>query len=213
MTAGCSRRLSKGRTQACPVGDQIHGMALIQRVMREHRRVVYPLAIAMGINVVVYAAVVYPLSQRVANIEQRDRTAEEQLQAAQRDHAQAAGTLTGKDRASTELTTFYKDVLPSDLAGARRLTQLRLSRLARESNLKFIHATYEPMLERSKTLTRLKIEMALSGSYVDMRAFIHQLETAPEFVVIDNVELGEGAEGGPITVALHLSTYYRDTTS
>jgi Tfp pilus assembly protein PilO len=193
------------------VGDEVHGMELVQRVMREHRRVVVPLAIALGVNIVLYAAVVYPLAQRVANIEQRDRTAEEQLQAAQREHAQAAGTLTGKDRAAAELATFYKDVLPTDLAGARRLTHLRLAQLARESNLKFLHASFEPVAERNRTLTRLKIEMVLSGSYADMRAFIHQLETSPEFVVIDNVELGEGAEGGPLSVTLHLSTYYRES--
>jgi Tfp pilus assembly protein PilO len=184
-------------------------MVLIRRVVREHRRAVVPLAIALAINIVLYAAVVYPLAQRVANIEQRDRTAEEQLLSAQREHAQAAGTLTGKDRAAAELATFYTDILPSDLAGARRLTHLRLAQLARESNLKFLRATFAPVVERNKTLTRLKIEMQLSGSYADMRAFIHQLETSPEFVVIDNVELGEGNEGGPLNVTLRLSTYYR----
>lgn len=195
------------------MGDEVHGMTLVRRAMSEHRRVVLPLAIALAINVVVYGAVVYPLAQRVANIEQRDRNAEEQLLAAQRDHGQAAGTLSGKDRAATELATFYKDVLPSDLPGARRLTHLRLAQLARESNLKFLHSTFEPVSERNRTLTRLKIEMVLAGSYTDMRAFIHQLETSPEFVVIDNVELGEGAEGGPLSVTLHLSTYYRDTAA
>ena len=184
---------------------------LLQRVVREHRRIVVPLTIAFGVNVVLYAAVVYPLSQRVANIEQRDRTAEEQLRAAQREHAQATGTLTGKDRAAAELATFYKDVLPSNLAGARRLTHLRLAQLARESNLKFLRATFIPKLERNRTLTQLKIEMELSGTYPDIRAFIHQLETSPEFVVIDNIELGQGADGGPLNVTLHLSTYYRDT--
>jgi Tfp pilus assembly protein PilO len=193
------------------VADDLHGDTLAQRVLREHRRVVLPLAAALAVNVVVYAAVVYPLSQRVANIEQRDRTAEEQLRAAGRDHAQATGTLTGKDRASAELATFYKDVLPADLAGARRLTQLRLAQLARQSNLKFVRATFEPVNETRRTLTQLRIEMVLSGTYADVRAFIHQLETAPEFVVIDNIELGQGAEGGPLTVTLHLSTYYRDT--
>ena len=194
------------------MGDAVRGMALVRRVMREHRRAIVPLAILLGINVVLYAAVVYPLSQRVANIEQRDRNAEDQLRAAQREHTQAVGTLTGKDRAAAELATFYKDVLPSDLAGARRLTHLRLAQLARESNLDFLNASFEPIEERNRTLTRLKIEMVLSGSYADMRAFIHQLETSPEFVVIDNVALGEGAEGGPLTVTLHLSTYYRKPT-
>jgi len=193
------------------VASDVAGGALFQRVVREHRRIVLPLAIALGVNVIVYGAVVYPLSQRVANIEQRDRTAEEQLLAAQRDHAQATGTLTGKDRAAAELATFYKDVLPSNLAGARRLTHLRLAQLARESNLKFLNATFEPLEPRGRTLTQLKIQMALAGSYGDMRAFIHELESSPEFVVIDNIELGQGADGGPLGVTLHLSTYYRET--
>src|SRR5258705_2556464 len=149
----------------------------------------------------------------MANIEQRDRTAEAQLLAAQREHAQAAGTLTGKDRAAAELATFYKDVLPDDLAGARRLTHLRLAQLARESNLKFLRATFESVVTKESTLAQLKIEMVLSGSYANVRAFIHQLETAPEFVVIDNIELGQGADGGLLGVTLHLSTYYRDTAS
>jgi Tfp pilus assembly protein PilO len=195
------------------VADDVYGETLIQRVLREHRRVVVPLAVALGVNIVVYAAAVYPLSQRVANIQQRDRTAEEQLIAARRDHAQATGTLTGKDRAAAELATFYKDVLPQDLAGARRLTQLRLAQLARQSNLKFVRATFEPVNEEKRTLTQLRIEMVLAGTYSDVRAFIHQLETAPEFVVVDNIELGQGAEVGPLSVTLHLSTYYRDTAA
>ena len=180
-------------------------------MVREHRRLVIPLAVALGVNIVVYAAVVYPLSQRVANIEQRDRTAEDQLLSAQREHMQATGTLTGKDRAAAELATFYKDVLPSDLAGARRLTHLRLAQLARESNLKFLRATFVPVLERNRTLTQLKIEMLLSGGYSDIRAFIHQLETAPEFVVIDNIELAGGptATDGQV-VTLEMSTYFRN---
>ena len=193
------------------MADDLHRETLTQRVFREHRRVVLPLAVALGVNLVVYVAAVYPLSQRVANIQERDRTAEEQLLAARRDHAQATGTLTGKDRAAAELATFYKDVLPQDLAGARRLTQLRLAQLAREAKLKFVRATFEPVTEGKRTLTQLRIEMVLSGTYADVRAFIHDLETAPEFVVVDNIVLGQGAEGGPLIVTLHLSTYYRDS--
>ena len=192
------------------MASDVQGGTLAQRVMREHRRVVVPLAIALGVNVVLYAAVVYPLSQRVANIEQRDRTAEEQLQAAQRDYGQARGTLTGKDRAAAELATFYNDVLPSNLAGARRLTHLRLAQLARESNLKFVRATFESVGPKEGTLVQLKIGMDLSGTYSDIRAFIHQLETAPEFVVIDNITLGQGNDAGPLAVRVQLSTYYRN---
>lgn len=185
-------------------------MPLARRVMAEHRRVVLPLALALLVNVIVYAALVYPLSQRVANVEQRTQAAEQALAGARAEHAQATGTLTGKDRASTELTTFYSDVLPADLSGARRVTLLRLAQLAREANLNFDRANYDAVEERNSSLRRLRITMVLTGTYADVRTFLYQLETAPEFLVIDNVALVEGADGGDLAVTLELSTYYRD---
>jgi Tfp pilus assembly protein PilO len=193
------------------VSDRLHGTALARRALVEHRRIVITLVVGLLINVLVYALVVYPLSQAVANVEQRDQAAEQALAAARKEFDAAKGTLTGKDRAATELATFYKDVLPSDLTGARRLTHLRLAQLARETNLKYERTSTEPVEERNSTLTRLKIAMALTGSYSNMRTFIYQLETAPEFVVIDDIQLSEGnKEGSSLMLGLELSTYFQD---
>lgn len=192
----------------------LHGVSLLRRVLAEHRRLVIGLTIALVANILVYAFVVYPLAQRVANVEQRDLAAEQALAAATTDHAQASGTLTGKDRASAELTTFYTEVLPQDLTGARRLTYRRLTQLADDAGLAYERGSAEPTTERDSTLTRLKIQIVLSGSWDDVRTFIYQLETAPEFVVIDNVELTEAAAGGDgLVVTLDLSTYYRDVAA
>jgi Tfp pilus assembly protein PilO len=189
----------------------VHGRTLVRRVVAEHRPLVLGLGMAVLINALVYAFVVYPLSERVANVAERERAAEQTLAQAKAAHDQASGTLTGKSRAAAELTTFYQDVLPQDLAGARRLTYLRLARLARESGLDYRRASYAPVVETGSTLTRLQIQLVLSGTYPDMRNFIYQLETASEFVVIDNVHLAEGAdEGGSLVVTLDLSTYFRN---
>lgn len=191
--------------------DATHGLPLLRRAAAEHRRLLVVLAVAGAANVLVYALLVYPLSQRVANIEQRNQAADLALAQARTEQAQASGALTGKARASAELATFYKDVLPQNLAGARRLTYLRLARLARDSNLQYERASYDPGVESGSTLTRLRIQMVLSGTYADMRDFMYQLETAPEFVVIDNVQLAEGGDGaGSLVVTLDLSTYFRD---
>ena len=190
--------------------DSTHGLALVRRAAAEHRRLIIGLGVAVLINVGLYALVVAPLADRVANVAERDRTSEQELARARAEHAEASGVLTGKSRASTELTTFYNEVLPRDLTGARRLTYLRLAQLARESDLEYRRATYAPVVESGSTLTRLQIQMVLEGTYADMRAFIYQLETSAEFVVIDNVQLAEGAEGGSLVVTLDLSTYYRN---
>jgi Tfp pilus assembly protein PilO len=190
-----------------------HGVPLVRRMLAEHRRMVLPLLIVLVANVVVYGTVVHPLAQRVANVEQRTRQANEALAAATRERELAHETVAGQARAAQELATFYESVLPLDLAAARRLTYPRLLQLARQFGVHASRVSFSPVQQRDSTLSQLKIDMALSGSYADMRAFIQQLETAQEFVVIDNVRLAEGLEeGGPLQVRLELSTYYRDGT-
>ena len=191
--------------------DSTHGFALVRRAAAEHRRLLIVLVAAVVVNVVLYVAVVVPLADRVANVAESDRAAEQALAQARTQHAEASGILTGKSQASAELTTFYTEVLPRDLAGARRLTYLRLAQLARDSDLDYRRATYAPVEETGSTLTRLQIQLILEGTYADMRGFIYQLETSREFVVIDNVQLAEGTadENGSLVVTIDLSTYFR----
>jgi Tfp pilus assembly protein PilO len=186
---------------------------LVRRIFDEHRAVVVPLIAALAINIVGYALLVYPLSQRVANVAERNQAAAQALTAARADYAQAAGLVSGKSRASTELATFYTKVLPADLSAARRLTHLRLAQLARDSGVQLDHETLEPDDRREGSLARLKGTMDLVGSYPAIRRFIHQLEVSPEFVVIDNVQLSDASEGDRLQVKVELSTYYRTTAS
>lgn len=187
-----------------------NGMTLFRRIVQEHRRVIIPLVGLLVVDVLAYLLVVYPLSQRVANVTERTATAEQALAAARRDHAQASGTLTGKSRASTELATFYKDVLPGNLSEARQQTHLHLAQLARDAHLRYVRETTDIEQPRGSTLTRLKILLELSGTYADIRSFVHALETSPEFVVIDNLELTQEPNSeNVLTVKVELSTYYR----
>ena len=116
-----------------------------------------------------------------------------------------------KDRARTELDTFYRDVLPASQSGARQLTHLRLPQLARQAGLRWTRIQTEPGEEQGGTLSRLRIRMILSGDYASVRTFLHELETAREFVVIENVALAEeDVDTGSLVVTLQLATYYRE---
>ena len=115
------------------------------------------------------------------------------LAAAQADFARANGTLTGKDRALKELDTFYSRVLAQDLTGARRLTFARLARWPPKSGLDFERRKYEPVDRAGQQPDAAReSSMELAGSYADIRDFIHEIESSPEFVVIDNVARGRG---------------------
>jgi Tfp pilus assembly protein PilO len=143
-------------------------------------------------------------------VAERTEAAETELAAARVQHAGAAGTLTGKARAAEELETFYKRVLPANLAAARRLAYPRLERIARDVDLQPMRRTAEPVVDRDRVLTRLEISMSLEGSYADIRRFIHELEQASEFVVIEKVTLKEETgEDGLLGVTLELATYFK----
>ena len=51
--------------------------------------------------------------------------------------------------------------------------------------------------------------MVLQGDYESLRQFIYELESAPEFVIIDDVTLAQSDADKPLTLSLELSTYYR----
>lgn len=185
-------------------------IAHARRVATEKRTVVVPLAVALLANLALYALAVYPLTIKVASVERRAAAAERDRLAAEGDHAAARATLTGKDQAARELDTFYRDVLPVDLPGARRLTYLRIAQLARQASLRYERRSVEREDSKDGRLTRLRITMVLEGDYDHVRQFIYQLETAPEFVVIDDVALAEGADASsPLFLTLELSTYFK----
>lgn len=186
-----------------------HGMRLARRVIQEHRRAVILIAAGLVVNLILYVSVVRPWNQSVANIRQRTQAAEQARDAARAEFGQANGTLTGKDRAAKELDAFYSQKLAQDLSRARRLTYGRVQRLAQEHRLAYQGSRYEQVDQRGSTLTKLKTSVELTGNYNSMRSFIYAIETAPEFVVIENISLAEGANEGSLRLAMDLSTYYR----
>ena len=186
-------------------------MTDFNRIFAEKRSLVWPLALVLVANAVVYALVVYPLSQKVAMGEQEATAANFALVTARREHANARATVTGKGQADAELKKFYSDVLPPDLSGARRITYLPLEHLAEESNLRLERQALSSDERNEGGLAKLTTTATLTGEYRDIRRFLHQLETRPEFIVLENVDLtqNESEMSRGITVTVQVATYFR----
>ena len=58
-------------------------------------------------------------------------------------------------------------------------------------------------------LGRLKTRVVLQCDYENFRQFVYELETAPQFVIIDDVSIAQTDTGKPLSLTLELSTYYR----
>ncbi len=184
-------------------------MTLITRIIREKRALVVPLALALAANVAFAVVAVYPLRARVATAERRATTAAQNLRADRERLKAAQDTQAGQAQTDEQLRRFYDEVLPRNLAGARAITYARLALMAEQVNLRYERRSTTPDRERGNPLARLHTTLVLAGEYRNVRRFIHQLETSPEFVVIEEVLLEQGVDDtAPLGLTLGISTYY-----
>jgi Type II secretion system (T2SS), protein M subtype b len=182
-----------------------------RRVFVEKRAPILALLVGAVANVAVYVLAVYPLAVKSGGAADRASVAAASRRAAEQDFAGATALVTGKTRAEQELSTFYDKVLPADESHARRQTYTALPNLARRANVRFAERKTDVDLSMSKNsrVGRLQIRMVLSGEWESIRQFIYDVESASEFVIIDDVILAQTDPSKPLTLTLELSTYFR----
>jgi Tfp pilus assembly protein PilO len=182
----------------------------LSRVARDYRLWLVALVIGLAVNIAALTVFVLPLSASADATAARAARAAQTLEEARADLKAAEQTRDGSAQAARDLDRFYGEILPADVGAARRLTHLKLSQMARERNVRFQRSAASPEELRESTLERLRVSYALAGDYDDIRSLIYDIETAPDFLVIENVFLSEGEdEQAPLTLTLELSTYYR----
>jgi hypothetical protein len=185
-------------------------MPLAKRILREKRAWLIPLALGLAANVAAYGLWVYPLGVKSAGAADRAAAATRSVRAAEQELAAARALVSGKMRADQELATFFDKVLPPDLSSARDLTYATLPSLAKKSNVKLVVRRFEvAKTDKNARLGLLKVHTAWQCDYESFRQFIYALESAPPFVIIDDVSLAQGDPTKPLTLTIELSTYYR----
>lgn len=185
-------------------------LALVRRILSEKRMLFGLAAIGLLADAGLYGLAVYPWTLRVESAGRRAAAAAANLDAARQRFEAARLAADGEHRTEQELRAFHQQFLPRDLAGARALTLARLAALADDHGLVMQRRASASDREDGSLLARLRVSMLLSGAYRDIRRFVHAIETAPEFLVIDEIVLRQGdeAEAGEV-LGLELSTYYQ----
>ena len=180
------------------------------RVVADQRRWLLPVGAILAINIVVLFAVVLPMRRSVETGTEQANASAQALNAAIAELKDAEATRDGQVDASKDLDRFYGEVLPANFAAARRLTQLKLAQMARAHEVRYMSGAANTESLRNSTLHRLRVACSLEGDWDDIRQLIYEIETGPDFMVIDNVSLTEGeSANAPLALALEISTYYR----
>jgi uncharacterized protein YecT (DUF1311 family) len=186
-------------------------MRRTRRILSEKRRLIVPLVIAALASALLYVVVVFPLGRQVSAAEQQAQQQRDLVMRARQDHQAAKAMVQGKQLADASLQKFYQDVLPANASDARRLTYLKLSQLARAANVRLESGTNSYSHEKGSHLSKVTTTYTLSGDYRAVRRFIYSLETAPEFMVLENIALSslEQQTRTGLAVRLDVATYFR----
>lgn len=186
-------------------------MSIVRRVFRERRAVVLPLMVFLLANVAVLALGVFPLQQSVAGLKESEVEALAARGQAVKLEAAAKAAQQSRDRAESELRKFYGQILPADVQAASQLTYSWLDSVARDSGVEFARSTFKEDELRESRLMRWTATAKLVGDYANVRKFLYAVETAEEFVIIEEVGLSqiEGTRGGDLLeLDLSLATYF-----
>src|SRR5262245_24214145 len=184
---------------------------LARRIMAEKRGIVLPLLVALAVNVLAYFVVVRPLEKKSAGAADGARQSATALAAAEKELAAARALVTGKSEADQELSAFYEKVLPGNLTTARRLTYASLPELARKTGVRYeARSVSNEDTEKKAKLGHMKIKMVLQGDYRNIRQFIYELESASNFLIIDDLTITERSASEPQMLTINMSTYFRD---
>jgi Tfp pilus assembly protein PilO len=185
---------------------------LSRRIFDERKRTLLPLLVALVANLAALVLAVIPLRTSVSAAQGAATEATLQLGEARRLHRQAQQARTSKETADQELRRFYTEVLPRNLPSAQKTMNLWVAEAARDAGLDFQGSHFDWGEVRDSQLTRAFSRITLQGSYPSIRRFLHAVETAEEFVVVERVELVQQSDqvsaSGELEVSLVVATYF-----
>jgi hypothetical protein len=182
---------------------------LHRRIVSEHRSLVLAIVATLLVNVLTYVLVVQPRGAKAAGAADRAGAAARALAAAERDLTAAQALVTGKSRADEKLNAFYQDVLPEGREAARRMMDQQLPALADQAGVRWIKRNTDVAVANDARLGQLTTTMVLEGEYPELRAFIYAIESAPDFIVVEDVLLSEGRPNESLMLTVRMSTYFR----
>jgi hypothetical protein len=95
------------------------------------------------------------------------------------------------------------------------MTYVPVVAIAAKNNVKFLSRNARPDLKDVKKtgLARLQTRIVFQCDYASFRNFMYELESAPEFMIVDEVTLSQSESGKPLALTIEMSTYYRASAS
>ncbi|MEE9219526.1 MAG: hypothetical protein V3U98_10725 [Acidobacteriota bacterium] len=114
------------------------------------------------------------------------------------------------ERERENLERFHDEILSEKFVKMTTI-QREIRKLATQFQINPENIAYSPAYLEDQELVYFGISFPLRGSYENLRQFIQRVEISPNFLIIDDISLAGGREGG-VTLNLNvmLHTYFKD---
>jgi len=162
------------------------------------------------LNVLAYAVLVRPRARSYEELKAESEPGRERLRRREEDVRAKEGFLAALDLAKKEMARLRRDVLSTR---DRRMieVQLEVAGLAREFGINYKQVRYDNQKLPDEGLDVMTMIVPLEGGYASLRKFLQAVESSDKFLVIEQVALAQGHEGGALLqLNIALATYFDD---
>lgn len=182
----------------------------------ENRRLLTILGILLAVNIGFFLTYRVRYQQRVEDLEQRKAKAESDLMRARNERRAVERQAEAYREVESGIQRVYNE---SWSTPEERLTPLilELRSLARKSDLQPTAVTYnrdDSAANAKKTggATEMTVSFSVTGRYDQVRRLINLIEISRQFVVIDQIGLGDSSttDGSSVALRISLRTLFRE---
>jgi Tfp pilus assembly protein PilO len=166
---------------------------------------------ALAVNLAALFLVNLPQAARLARADEEIRGMLDQLEGRREQVASLASARDRIEEQSHTVEVFLQEILSAKsermVAVQRELREIGARNGISQDSIRYGHQA----VAGAKEMVRFTAGFPLVGSYSSLRAFLRDIETSRNFLVIDSIELTRAKEGGVIlSMTISVSTIFRD---
>lgn len=179
-------------------------LTFLATLWRVNRTVPVILAALLVLTVTLYGLQTFFLAPRLVAGERQLTDVQQQLR---------RGDLTDRNVLQAAMESDlqrFRERIPPETALSGLLGDL--AALAEASSLTIDQISYKPAVRPEMQLLAYELNFSVTGTYAELKRFIHGLESSPRLIVIDQISLSSGKEDEGeerVSLALRLTTYFQ----
>ncbi|MDX9708947.1 MAG: type 4a pilus biogenesis protein PilO [Trichloromonas sp.] len=184
------------------------GNSLLRAAWRMNKTVPVLLLLLLLIDLGAWAGLRLRLEPRLQALEQTYLQRQEEVRRQQKEGRAPRPEEDGLILAEQDLATFRQAIPPrAELSGLLG----ELFTLADEAGLRIDQIGYDPQALEGRPFLRYSLRFSVSGSYLQVKRFVHALEESPRLIALESLTLSgtDDPDRGDVTLNIKLSTLFR----